>query len=530
MNVHSWFFHVLSVAYKICVFGYVLIFLVAKFGISERRLIAVRRRLVQHQHQFLPATLVTSLVVTLAVVWALRAFPNSADEYIYLYQAKTFLAGRLWNPLPPHHYLFTFLHIFEKEGKWVGQYPPGWPAVLAVFGLLRLPYWIADPLVGMALLWVSSRLGMRCAGPVGKILAPLLMAFTPFFVFNSASYFTSTPTALAGSVFCLAALRFIERPTAYTASATGSALGVIGLIRTYDAFVFVAPFALFSLFQLRREHYFKVLLIGLGGLPFLCLLLLYQRAITGSALLPVTRWGYPLMKLGLHPTDQFGDATGPELQLCFVGQNLLTLADYTSSALVMSFICSFCWKLWRRTLQFYDLIFPTAVVGYFFLEGLGGNRYGPRYYFPAFPMLILTITTVSAPIFEKLVEYKQAALAEILVLIHLFACAVGLVAFAIYFRGVVDERMEMYDQVRVMNLHHAIVIVHSGGGRYMPFTPEDLTRNGLSVTNRNDVIYAREVKGGLAELRGLFPDRAIYIYARPGDAEEGKVRLLEPAP
>ena len=30
----------------------------------------------------------------LAAVWVLRAFPNSGDEYDYLFQAKTFLAGR----------------------------------------------------------------------------------------------------------------------------------------------------------------------------------------------------------------------------------------------------------------------------------------------------------------------------------------------------------------------------------------------------------------------------------------------------
>jgi len=68
----------------------------------------------------------TLFAASLLLVWVLRAFPNSADEYGYIYEAETLLAGRLWNPLPPHSEFFTFLHIFEKDGKWVREYPPGW--------------------------------------------------------------------------------------------------------------------------------------------------------------------------------------------------------------------------------------------------------------------------------------------------------------------------------------------------------------------------------------------------------------------
>ena len=52
-----------------------------------------------------------------AGVAALRAFPNSGDEYDYLFQAATFRAGRLWNPLPPVDYVFSVFHIAEKEAS-----------------------------------------------------------------------------------------------------------------------------------------------------------------------------------------------------------------------------------------------------------------------------------------------------------------------------------------------------------------------------------------------------------------------------
>jgi hypothetical protein len=59
----------------------------------------------------------TAFGASLLLVWVLRAFPNSADEYGYIYEADTLLAGRLWNPLPPHHEFFSFLHIFEKTAN-----------------------------------------------------------------------------------------------------------------------------------------------------------------------------------------------------------------------------------------------------------------------------------------------------------------------------------------------------------------------------------------------------------------------------
>src|SRR5713226_6010530 len=113
----------------------------------------------------------TSFAASLIFVWVLRAFPNSADEYGYIYEADTLLAGRLWNPLPPHHEFFSFLHIFEKNGKWVSEYPPGWSIILAVGRLLYLPYWLACPIVGALLLFAVWKLGQRQSGSLGGILA-----------------------------------------------------------------------------------------------------------------------------------------------------------------------------------------------------------------------------------------------------------------------------------------------------------------------------------------------------------------------
>jgi hypothetical protein len=322
-------------------------------------------------------------VASLGIVWVLRAFPNSADEYGYIYGAWTFLAARLWNPLPPHHEFFSFLGIFEKDGKWVSLYPFGWSALLAVAGLLHLPYWLVCPITGAMLLLTLAKLAQRQNGALGAVLALILIAPSPFFLFNAASYFNAVPTALGGALFCWAAADFLDNPSAYNGVLAGAALGWAGVTRTYDAFICLVPFAIQFLRVARARHYLFAATIGLGGLPFLAGLLLHDYAITGSALRPVESWGYPLLTIGPFTSDAWGNHSNPAMQLALALYNIGDLVPWISPFLIAGYVVAFRRKIATRTLVFYDFVFPSTVIAYLFVHGLGGNRYGPRYYFTA---------------------------------------------------------------------------------------------------------------------------------------------------
>ena len=105
-------------------------------------------------------------------VAALRAFPNSGDEYNYLFEAATFRAGRLWNPLPPVDYVFSFFHIAEKDGKWLSLFFSGWPLILAGITGLHLPSFVASPALALLLLLVFARLTSLLAGPAAACSVP----------------------------------------------------------------------------------------------------------------------------------------------------------------------------------------------------------------------------------------------------------------------------------------------------------------------------------------------------------------------
>jgi hypothetical protein len=108
---------------------------------------------------------------------------------------------------------------------------------------------------------------------------------------------------------------------------------------------------------------------------------------------------------------------------------------------------------------------------------------------------------------------------------HFVTCIAAAIFSGILFRGVVNARMDMYDQVRALGLHNAVVIVHSGGGAYMPFTPKDLTRNGITIGDQ-DVIYALDIPGRMNEIGQMFPSRALYIYSRKTAASDGVLAPL----
>jgi hypothetical protein len=484
------------------------------------RLAALPAALAAHWRVVAVAVTVAAFAGSLAVVWVLRAFPNSADEYAYLFEADTFLAGRLWNPLPPLHEFFSFLHISELDGKWVALYQPGWPLLLAGARIFDLPTWLVCPLAGIVLLFAVFKLGERQDGPLGGILALSLVALSPFFLFNAGSYFTHVPAAAAGALFCWMAAEFLDRPQFSRGFLAGVALGVLGLIRIFDPLLFGLPFLAAFVRRAGRRHYVMAPSIILGGLPFLAALLLFYDITTGWPLPDVTTSNTPLAKFGLFPVDADGHSYTPLDQLHMAARFMGELAVFTSPLLLLGYFAAFAWKGVRRRFSFFDFIFPVTVAAYLLLPGNGGNRYGPRYYFEAYPFLVLTIVSGLAPLLlQDRARPRWASSAVCLIFAHATWCIAGAMFLGWLFRGIVDERMDLYDQVRARGLHDAVVVIHSGTGRLRSFTPMDLTRNGLAIDR--DVIYALDLPHRLGDLRRLFPHRRFYTYARDSDSPRG---------
>jgi hypothetical protein len=308
-------------------------------------------------------------------------------------------------------------------------------------------------------------------------------------------------------------------------SSAGLALGMLGLIRSQNVVLFGLPFAVQFLLQARWRHYRLAPGIILAGLPFFTALLLYNHAVFGS-LLPNVNIEVSHVRFGLFPTDEGGRHLTPFDELIFVVKRIVMLVNWSSLLLVLAYFASFAFLISRRQLSFLDFIFPAYVLGFMLVPFFGGNQYGPRYYLEAFPLFILTIVSALTILLREPRFSRWRPFAISMVIAHFAACLAALAVIAPFARTIIDQRMDIYDQVRVQHLRNAVVVIHSETGAIpnMSMDQLDLTQNGITIDG--EVLYVLDIPDKLRKLRLLFPDRQFYIYERDLSNPEGKLRQL----
>jgi hypothetical protein len=366
-------------------------------------------------------------------------------------------------------------------------------------------------------------LARRRDGPLGGVLAVGLVALSPFFIFNAASYFNLVPATAAGLLFCWAALEFLDRPRVSAAAAAGAALGMLGLIRPVDVVIFALPFAAEFLWRARPRHYRLATVIILTGLPFLAALIVYSLMTLG-ALLPAGGVAETPIRFGLFPVNLQGLQLTPLDELRFVLVRLIMLAEWSSPLLVIGYFIAFGYVAVQCRLRFPDFIFPACVLVYLLVPFDGGAQYGPRYYFEGFPFLVLTVVSALGPPIRDIARRHRTGFAVSLMVAHVAACIPAAVIFGVFSRYIVDQRMDLYDQVRTAHLDNAVVVLRSGTGALRPMWPHDLTRNGIAIGG--PVVYVHDIPDQLEKLRRLLPSRRFYLYTRSPESNRGTLQPL----
>ncbi len=222
------------------------------------------------------------VVLALALInrFVLLDFPNSGDEYIYLYQARTMAAGRLWNaPLEPAG-VFAFNYLVQEPGRVFGSFPVGWPLALAAALRLGVPASLVNPMLGalsIALVW---HFGSRLYDARVGISAAALVALSPFFLFNGASYFSHTFCgALLLGAACLSARD--DRTRAWVPLAAGLLVGWAVLARYFTGVVCAVPIA-YWLLRPGAPRLRTAALFAIGGLPWVLVLGWYNASSAGA--------------------------------------------------------------------------------------------------------------------------------------------------------------------------------------------------------------------------------------------------------
>ena len=324
------------------------------------------------------------------------SWPNSGDEYSYVYLADTLLAGRLSNPAPPDPLLFESFHVAVNGGKMFSPYPVGWSAFLVPFRALGA-VWLANPvltvLIGTGLLGACRRLDVS---PIVQKPALALVLLTPFTLFLGGSVFPQTMACALTVCIVWAQLADEAQPRPWRKILIGALFGILLLTR-YDVFAIVALVYAIDRLAIRRLNVVvDGLLVLSGWLPFVACQLSYDYGITGHLLqLPAT-WG----AAGVFGEPIEGTATALVLFSAFKNLSWLgSLAQFGGLPILILAVVALTLKIRRRTCRFYDFLLPVAIVFYSFVPFTGGHQYGPRYWFWAWPISILTI--ISALIDES---------------------------------------------------------------------------------------------------------------------------------
>jgi len=464
--------------------------------------------------RYLLAAIVVGCVVPLIIaVMVLDRFINSGDEYNYVFIADTLAQGRLYWPEAPVKGVFSSFWLIERDGKWVSMFPPGWPALLAIGGKLGSPYWLLNPLLGPISILFVYLLGKKTVSQQTGLAAAAVYAVSLFYLFNSGSYFSHIGCATFLLGFALCVVQAEEGRQRLWLMLAGLCVAVAFTMRYYPVVLVFGAFAMYTV--CRRRTLATLPWIVLGAAPIAILFLMYNYKVFGGALTTGYSWQQEktiALKLsfwrGLRATIK----------------RVLELMTWTGPAFPLLYTVALIYLLRLKSLRFYDYFFPAVVFGFAFFHLSGGNRYGPRYLFDAYPFMVLTtVAGVEAFVRHHAGFWTRFMRHGLWVTCLYSVCALPFTA--LYVNRIVTERQDLYRLVQERRLNNAIVIVKSTTSPLSPMSIKDLTRN--PPTLQAPVLYARNTT--VDQLQGLFSDRSIWSYERDPKAVSGRlIRLAAP--
>ncbi|MGD2207486.1 MAG: glycosyltransferase family 39 protein, partial [Anaerolineae bacterium] len=333
-----------------------------------------------------------AILATSAVAYfAFERLPHLEDEVAYLFQAKTMAMGRLTVPSPSHPDSFWTPFVLDHRGRRFGKYPPGWPAVLALGVLARVP-WLANPLLAALALYLVYRLGKALYDERIGLLAAALGLTSPLFLVLGGSFLSHMASLVSLLLFSLWFVWTAQGRSRWFALGAGLALGIAFLTRSLTAIAYASPFIVYSLVQVirrRQPHWRRYLFLALAGGATAALLPLYQWAVTGDPwLTPYVLW-WPYDRIGFGP--DIGAMPGghsPHYAWLNLKQDLSRSATDVLGWPSLSWLPLLTGVLLRpRRPRDWALLAPFTclVMAYiFYWIGSPARLWGPRYYFAGF--------------------------------------------------------------------------------------------------------------------------------------------------
>jgi hypothetical protein len=422
------------------------------------------------------ALAVSALALTVyaaVAVWVFSGRPLTVDEIVQVIQARIFAGGRLWLPGSPYPEFTSMLNMVDADGRWYAQFPPGGPALLSLGVFVGAP-WLIGPLCGaiaVGAFWSMVRVVEQRPGVA--VGATLLFALAPFVVFMSGSHMNHAPTGM----FVLLAMAALVRVTCATSSqplaalGTGLSLGAAATIRPGDAAAFALPAAIWlAVLALRdRSRWRDLIAAGLGVVVPVAAMLWVNTRTTGAPFL----FGYQVLWGKIHDPGfhqaPWGAAHTPAHGLELLNVYFLRMQTYLFEWPIPSLVPVIAALALARGLDAFDryLLAATGLLAaLYFAYWFDGFLYGPRFFFPLVPFLVLWAARLPAIVRERFgdgvahraVVWSYAASIAV-------AASVGLPPrIREYAHAAVPMRLDARTPARVASVAGALIFVRESWG------------------------------------------------------------------
>jgi hypothetical protein len=258
--------------------------------------------------------------------------PVLIDGVAQLIQARYLAAGRPTGPVLTDPAFWQIQFMVPTDAGWASQYPPGFPALLAVGWTFGVP-WLVGPLALGATVLFTTLAAERLYPDDRSVarLGALLVAVSPFLAFHAGAFMSHAPAAACIALAVYAALRASEGSRGWALLA-GAAVGGAFAMRPLVGAVLgaVATGGVWALAPRPgrlgpRAWTERALGAALGSVPIAALVLVYNARTFGSA----TRFGWiaaagPAQAPGFH-VDPWGSPYGLIEALAYSAQDLIGL-------------------------------------------------------------------------------------------------------------------------------------------------------------------------------------------------------------
>ncbi len=451
----------------------------------------------------------------------LLSFLNSADEHSCYFLAECLRKGKLWISPHPLSEFFNVVHVGNKAGKWFSVYPPGWPLIWSFFLGTSWANWL-NPIMVTASLGLFYVIGKKLFGFSVAALGILLLAFSPFFAFTGASYFSHGTCLFTIALFLYSYLRWdaaqSEKHRIVWAAIAASAVGYGLMTRYLTMAALAAPFFLYQgwlLFKRRRVWRPSDTVAVAILLFFMGLVLVQNYLVTGKPFRAPNRFDKSWEKLGFRKNYTPLDG------IIFFIARFFYLCDWFAPAIIVVYLLSlFQTRSFSPNQQLFRFGFVYVAVAYFFYFSWGGNQWGPRYYYEGMPFLtIVAADFLRSKWLEGGDRPKKFVLGVLLVSFisngYLFLKQIT------FFSQAISQRKAIYVLAEKTIRKPAIVFLRGFFGKKLVMAEEDAVRNSPWLDAK--ILYAHDLGTKNVELKKYYPDREYYLGAYDPAVELAKL-------